>query len=41
MIEIKHHGAVTGVTGSCHELTLTSVMGSDPEGSDPTASNGV
>lgn len=23
MIEIKHHGAVTGVTGSCHELRLT------------------
>jgi metallo-beta-lactamase family protein len=37
MIEIKHHGAVTGVTGSCHELTFTSVTGSDPEGSDPTA----
>jgi len=39
MIEIKHHGAVTGVTGSCHELTLTSVTGvtgSDSEGSDPT-----
>lgn len=24
MIKIKHHGAVTGVTGSCHELTLGS-----------------
>ncbi len=23
MIEIKHHGAVTGVTGSCHELQLS------------------
>ena len=33
MIDIKHHGAVTGVTGSCHELT---VKGSDPSGSDPT-----
>lgn len=29
MIDIKHHGAVTGVTGSCHELVLnadTSVL---------------
>ncbi|MCL7945089.1 MBL fold metallo-hydrolase [Marinobacter sp. ATCH36] len=34
MIDIKHHGAVTGVTGSCHELT---VKGSDPSGSDPTS----
>ncbi|AOY87142.1 MBL fold hydrolase [Marinobacter salinus] len=24
MIEISHHGATTGVTGSCHELTLGS-----------------
>lgn len=24
MIEIKHHGAVTGVTGSCHELLVGS-----------------
>jgi len=24
MIEIKHHGATSGVTGSCHELSLTS-----------------
>ncbi|MFV8570554.1 MBL fold metallo-hydrolase RNA specificity domain-containing protein [Marinobacter sp. SBS5] len=24
MIEINHHGAVNGVTGSCHELSLTS-----------------
>ena len=23
MIEIKHHGAVSGVTGSCHELLLS------------------
>ena len=22
MIEMKHHGAVTGVTGSCHELLV-------------------
>jgi metallo-beta-lactamase family protein len=35
MIDIKHHGAVTGVTGSCHELVLTALTGSDPEGSDP------
>ncbi|MGF2735319.1 MBL fold metallo-hydrolase [Marinobacter sp. DUT-1] len=27
MIEIKHHGATSGVTGSCHELSLN--MGSD------------
>jgi len=27
MIEIKHHGAKSGVTGSCHELCLK--MGSD------------
>ncbi|MFO7528387.1 MAG: MBL fold metallo-hydrolase [Marinobacter sp.] len=27
MIEIKHHGATSGVTGSCHELSLK--MGSD------------
>lgn len=29
MIDIKHHGAITGVTGSCHELVLdneTSVL---------------
>ncbi len=24
MINITHHGATTGVTGSCHELTLRS-----------------
>ena len=37
MIEISHHGATSGVTGSCHELTLTPGMnkGSDPAGSDP------
>ncbi|WP_342630734.1 MBL fold metallo-hydrolase [Marinobacter alkaliphilus] len=37
MIEIKHHGAVNGVTGSCHELRLLqATKGSDPSGSDPT-----
>jgi len=37
MIDILHHGATNGVTGSCHELTLTPGMkkGSDPAGSDP------
>ena len=32
MIDIKHHGATSGVTGSCHELTLTKGLtkGSDP-----------
>jgi metallo-beta-lactamase family protein len=30
MITIKHHGAATGVTGSCHELTLQATKGSDP-----------
>ncbi len=37
MIEIKHHGATSGVTCPCHELTLTPGMkkGSDPTGSDP------
>jgi metallo-beta-lactamase family protein len=37
MINILHHGATSGVTGSCHELTLTPDMkkGSDPAGSDP------
>src|SRR6056297_1879711 len=37
MISIFHHGATSGVTGSCHELTLTPGMkkGSDPAGSDP------
>ncbi|KAA1174718.1 MBL fold metallo-hydrolase [Marinobacter salinexigens] len=30
MIEINHHGATTGVTGSCHELTLGS--GTDKSG---------
>ena len=36
MIQISHHGAISGVTGSCHELTLTPGMkkGSDPVGSD-------
>ena len=34
MITLKHHGAATGVTGSCHELTLQSSKGSDPLGSD-------
>ena len=24
MVTIKHHGATTGVTGSCHELQLDS-----------------
>jgi len=24
MINITHHGATTGVTGSCHELSITS-----------------
>jgi metallo-beta-lactamase family protein len=24
MIKIKHHGATTGVTGSCHELSIES-----------------
>ncbi len=35
MIQISHHGAISGVTGSCHELTLTPGMkkGSDPVGS--------
>lgn len=32
MIEIKHHGAVNGVTGSCHELRLLQAT----KGSDPT-----
>ncbi|WP_286250679.1 MBL fold metallo-hydrolase RNA specificity domain-containing protein [Marinobacter shengliensis] len=48
MIEIRHHGAVSGVTGSCHELRLLQASkgqwrpnspptkGSDPSGSDPT-----
>jgi len=27
MIEIKHHGATTGVTGSCHELSIESPEG--------------
>ncbi|GGE57897.1 MBL fold hydrolase [Streptosporangium jomthongense] len=27
MINITHHGATTGVTGSCHELTLSSGQG--------------
>jgi len=37
MISISHHGAISGVTGSCHELTLTPGIktGSDPAGSDP------
>ena len=37
MVEISHHGATFGLTGSCHELTLTPGMktGSDPVGSDP------
>jgi len=37
MIDVFHHGATSGVTGSCHELTLTPGMkkGSDPVGSDP------
>lgn len=40
MIDIFHHGATTGVTGSCHELTLTPGMkkGSDPAGSGPSFS---
>jgi metallo-beta-lactamase family protein len=37
MIEITHHGAVNGVTGSCHELRLfQSTKGSDPSASAPT-----
>ena len=48
MIKILHHGAVNGVTGSCHELrflrstkgqghqTSPATKGSDPSGSDPT-----
>ncbi|MGP9833500.1 MBL fold metallo-hydrolase RNA specificity domain-containing protein [Marinobacter sp. NSM] len=37
MIKILHHGAVNGVTGSCHELRLLqATKGSDPSGSDPT-----
>ncbi|WP_420194187.1 MBL fold metallo-hydrolase [Marinobacter sp. GH_1] len=43
MIKILHHGAVNGVTGSCHELRMSqatkgsqSTKGSDPSGSDPT-----
>jgi len=39
MIEILHHGAVNGVTGSCHELRMSqatkgsqSTKGSDPSG---------
>lgn len=37
MISISHHGATSGVTGSCHELTLAPSMkkGSDPARSDP------
>ena len=33
MIDILHHGATSGVTGSCHELTLTPRIkkGSDPK----------
>lgn len=27
MITIKHHGAVTGVTGSCHELCIEETPG--------------
>jgi len=32
MVEISHHGATSGVAGSCHGLTLTPGMktGSDP-----------
>ncbi|RBW48251.1 MBL fold metallo-hydrolase RNA specificity domain-containing protein [Marinobacter sp. F3R11] len=32
MIDITHHGATSGVTGSCHELTVTgaSTLSSDP-----------
>jgi metallo-beta-lactamase family protein len=26
MLQIKHHGAVLGVTGSCHELFVDSVQ---------------
>src|SRR5690554_766051 len=48
MIDIIHHGAVDGVTGSCHELRISqatkglahqnnqSTKGSGPLGSDPT-----
>ncbi|MDX5385815.1 MAG: MBL fold metallo-hydrolase [Alteromonadaceae bacterium] len=48
MIELIHHGAINGVTGSCHELRLLqarkgqlrpnspATKGSDPSGSAPT-----
>uniref|UniRef100_UPI00356217A6 MBL fold metallo-hydrolase n=1 Tax=Marinobacter sp. TaxID=50741 RepID=UPI00356217A6 len=43
MIDISHHGATSGVTGSCHELILTPGLkkGPDPAGSGPnfTATN--
>jgi len=37
MIDILHHGATSGVTGSCHELTLTPCMkkGADPKVKPP------
>jgi len=42
MIEIKHHGATSGVTGSCHELSLK--VGSDEKrerfSSDPVLGSG-
>jgi len=30
MINISHHGAVSGVTGSCHELSITPSDRSNP-----------
>jgi hypothetical protein len=30
MINIFHHGAVSGVTGSCHELSITPSDRSNP-----------
>src|SRR5690554_7875582 len=37
MINIVHHGATTGVTGSCHELTLGLVAASEPNSTNDTA----
>jgi hypothetical protein len=30
MIDISHHGALSGVTGSCHELSITPFDRSNP-----------
>jgi len=38
MIEILHHGAVTGVTGSCHELRLSDAVAKAP---DPDKTPGI